>query len=1007
MNSFFISKGGWSILLQTVQAASRSIFVCSGLLLPISLPAHAILDSNQNGASDLWERQYNNGNLYSNFDPNADPDGDGWTNEQEAVSGTDPADANPPTGFLRPEITHIPTVYGTPEEEGDPPILISPSIASIEWPTAAGKQYTLFSSTDLSPGSWYQIGQPRIGSGSVLGADIPLTQPDGSIPASLFLRVSVSDTDSDDDGLTDAEEGQLGTNSNSSDTDNDGLTDKKEVEIGTDPNNSDTDGDGMSDGDEFEGDTDPQDSNDFPVQMVIMARGALGGDGLDEPLGVQGSGHSVWRYLSDGERDNDGYHSYESPHLLSRMLDDLGTIVYPNEPEINTIRFFRSKVLKGNSRYFNQHISDGSGLENEDYEIELIQQGIWIEAPPSPAEKKHVFLKVTKSEVYDDTWDNIDPITGDYIEVQRAERVEFVTITTAPNRRYSERYNVTFPADMAVVPGYDRVQDIHTQLLPAQIAVDANRDGEITFDGKDKTTAEKPYRFWINNDQDDVEVDEPVIVDQNERDLLDSTIKTIRDLEDFSRIKISVGIPLNQLQEGKFKVGLKFKNATTNGPAIGIWVNESDTGSWDYLTDGTAAGRQRSETCVGDTLNGTAFIPITYWSDRLNSEAHLIFEGVKKGEGELVLVVKPEVGAEVEMSSIHLNLLDVREMYQRARIENEPEQIPDPWVNANPTAQTWKWDPWNWSYNEDPDAENVTAVYVHGWRLTYMDFMCWSDLSYKRLWHQGFKGKFYSFRWATFSPSYLTYNPSEYRAWLCGPALAEFVNQLPNPGRRSLFAHSMGNVITGSALRVGMSVQQYALCNAAMASMAYDPNSALKTDPNTGNEWDKIFPFFEPHQTPDTDPLSSVKITYGLSNKFNVGTLPRMFNLGLKEDIALRTWVDNNQYFKPDSLGDGSYYSYDPVTKLFFNGVNPSNSIRVVTNQPEAMAFVTKSLTRTAGADLRTRGSIQDSHDMSDWGVGANHSGFGETHSAQWRWSNQSTHLFWEKLFEELELESQ
>jgi hypothetical protein len=42
---------------------------------------------------------------------------------------------------------------------------------------------------------------------------------------------------------------------------------------------------------------------------------------------------------------------------------------------------------------------------------------------------------------------------------------------------------------------------------------------------------------------------------------------------------------------------------------------------------------------------------------------------------------------------------------------------------------------------------------------------------------------------------------------------------------------------------------------------------------------------------------------------------------------------------------------------------------------------------------------------MSGWGTGANHSGFGETHSAQWRWNNQSTHLFWEKLFEELELE--
>ncbi len=32
--------------------------------------------------------------------------------------------------------------------------------------------------------------------------------------------------------------------------------------------------------------------------------------------------------------------------------------------------------------------------------------------------------------------------------------------------------------------------------------MDANRDGEITFDGKDKTTNAKPFRFWVNDDRD-------------------------------------------------------------------------------------------------------------------------------------------------------------------------------------------------------------------------------------------------------------------------------------------------------------------------------------------------------------------------------------------------------------------------------------------------------------------------------------------------------------------------
>jgi hypothetical protein len=57
--------------------------------------------------------------------------------------------------------------------------------------------------------------------------------------------------DTDKDGLTDAEEQQLGTNINSTDTDSDGLFDREEVKVyKTNVLTPDTDGDGMSDGDE-------------------------------------------------------------------------------------------------------------------------------------------------------------------------------------------------------------------------------------------------------------------------------------------------------------------------------------------------------------------------------------------------------------------------------------------------------------------------------------------------------------------------------------------------------------------------------------------------------------------------------------------------------------------------------------------------------------------------------------------------------------------------------------
>ncbi len=116
---------GWSILLQTVPGASRSVFLflVSGLWLLVSPTAPAIIDQNTNGASDLWEKQYNNGGLLTDLDLQADPDGDGWTNVQEAAAGTNPFDPNPPDGLIRPDIVHLPAVLGAPDENGTPAVI--------------------------------------------------------------------------------------------------------------------------------------------------------------------------------------------------------------------------------------------------------------------------------------------------------------------------------------------------------------------------------------------------------------------------------------------------------------------------------------------------------------------------------------------------------------------------------------------------------------------------------------------------------------------------------------------------------------------------------------------------------------------------------------------------------------------------------------------------------------------------------------------------------------------
>jgi hypothetical protein len=218
--------------------------------LLFSVVAHAILDTNNNGLSDLWEKQYNDGQLFSptnpEYLPNADPDLDGWNNRTEAAASTDPSLANPPEGIVATTLLPSATT-GT---------------YTLSWPTRIGKRYQLQASSDLE--SWLPVGEPIIAENTSHSIGINVTQPGSPTPPKLFWHITINDIDSDSDGLTNNEEHQLATDSSTSDSDGDTISDYNEVLAGTDPNNQDTDGDGAADAIEFTRGSDPKSADSVP-----------------------------------------------------------------------------------------------------------------------------------------------------------------------------------------------------------------------------------------------------------------------------------------------------------------------------------------------------------------------------------------------------------------------------------------------------------------------------------------------------------------------------------------------------------------------------------------------------------------------------------------------------------------------------------------------------------------------------------------------------------------------
>ena len=463
-------------------------------------------------------------------------------------------------------------------------------------------------------------------------------------------------------------------------------------------------------------------------------------------------------------------------------------------------------------------------------------------------------------------------------------------------------YSNTIYNEDAQGPGYPDVDGcaLFLYLIPVAIAVDANRDGTIHFEAesKDVTSSAAPFRFWINDDNDGSETGSEVI--DGSADHIDNRIGSQRDLEDFSRLWLN----LEGLQEGiaarTHRIGLKWKNAT-GSPSVKIYRTAETDGGTRYLTDLSIAASQTSGGFVAakTTVSGStaALLPPDTF-DRLskqNPNAYLLFEGVSEGKGELCLTIHKSDGTETgEGPGVWLDLTHSRKMYLRVTTTGIQDDYPEPshTSDADPPEPTmgWQADPNGPTYDETAQISWQETmqyiVFVHGWNMSYDESQTFAETMFKRLWQRGYKGRFAFMRWPTMDDSFAgfpyTYNASEYRAWKCGESLKQFMDSLPGGYTRNLAAHSMGNIVAGSALLKGMNVANYAMLNAAVPAACYDASGGV--------------PQIETN-TPDLDDDSATAALAYKGKLVEVATRP--VNFYLPNDSALQAWLINNGNYKP------------------------------------------------------------------------------------------------------------
>ena len=411
-----------------------------------------------------------------------------------------------------------------------------------------------------------------------------------------------------------------------------------------------------------------------------------------------------------------------------------------------------------------------------------------------------------------------------------------------------------------------------------KMQLDANHDGnmDLSFNGPDTTSPSQPYVFWCNNnfdrwhtvdgadsEQDDLLQGEDggtLNLDPNDPDYdykdLDGNriIPCKRDLEDFARLWVC-GVTSNLLATlpSGSTVTLSWGdmgNPNSSNPTIDLFAAADADGGIGYLTNSTIAYRQIDpmqnpyihRLGPGDSIQlNNPYLPI------LLAGGHFIWCGVTNGSGALTLTFADGNGNILGKSSVYIQIKDIKQMYERWTVGDNPNRAPTNtpslvW-NDLPVGMTQPFQysaPWN---NATP-----YILFVHGWNLPMWAKDRFAETAFKRLYWQGYQGRFGLFRWPTLyafplgEMSLQAVNPdnfdtSEMQSWQSGAGLRKLLVQLNNqyPGQVRLMAHSHGNIAAGEALRTNVTlVQTYVAMQAAVPSHAYDPSRPFRTLDATG-----------------------------------------------------------------------------------------------------------------------------------------------------------------------------
>ncbi|HTB63909.1 MAG TPA: hypothetical protein VK737_09990 [Opitutales bacterium] len=404
--------------------------------------------------------------------------------------------------------------------------------------------------------------------------------------------------------------------------------------------------------------------------------------------------------------------------------------------------------------------------------------------------------------------------------------------------------------------------------IQASLAVDNNRDGNISFDVDDQTSDTKPFRFWLNDDDgsgntsgDDVPQGAGNGNAFNESgDTGAFCVNGAKDLVNYFPVYLNIGQLVHEFPPS---ANYTYVLSQADGAVNFLYTNLTLASAFDYLRNSTVlTGNsgfgetyESDEVCtqgvtgaikhpIGNissgayTLSGNFVSNIT--SNTSTSWGVILVDGRATTKNPLVLTVYDSSNHFVTAKELPLSIGNIEDMYREVNLRSgagvpraSTGNIDGPGLVSATTNDvsdfgrgTYVVPPPNF-----PDGNSSSWIFfIHGYNVGGDKARGFAAEIFKNLYWSHNKAKFVAVSW--FGDPYDSTSPvdlvSDYQmavrnAFTTAPFLAHYLNSPTFSGNKTIIGHSLGCLLVSSAIAdYGLNVDNAILVDAAVSSEAFD-----------------------------------------------------------------------------------------------------------------------------------------------------------------------------------------